>query len=42
MPNWSNVYNTVEITLCTHDAHNTVTAKDKKLAEAIDAIVDKA
>ncbi|GAB3650440.1 hypothetical protein GCM10028791_17670 [Echinicola sediminis] len=37
-PNWSNVYNTVEIELTTHDAGNTVTEKDRKLAEAIDKI----
>jgi 4a-hydroxytetrahydrobiopterin dehydratase len=39
-PNWSNVYNTVEVTLTTHDAGNTVTDKDRKLAAAIDALVD--
>ncbi|MGQ0828750.1 MAG: 4a-hydroxytetrahydrobiopterin dehydratase [Bacteroidota bacterium] len=37
-PNWSNVYNKVDITLCTHDAGNIVTEKDKKLAAAIDKI----
>ena len=37
-PNWTNVYNTVEISLSTHDAGNTVTDKDRKLAEAIDKI----
>ena len=37
-PNWSNVYNKVEIELTTHDEGNVVTAKDKKLAEAIDKI----
>lgn len=37
-PNWSNVYNTVEIELTTHDAGNTVTEKDHKLAKAIDGI----
>ncbi|MCW3104290.1 MAG: pterin-4-alpha-carbinolamine dehydratase [Bacteroidetes bacterium] len=35
-PNWSNVYNKVSISLNTHDAGNTVTEKDRKLAEAID------
>ncbi|WP_394353201.1 4a-hydroxytetrahydrobiopterin dehydratase [Flammeovirga aprica] len=38
-PNWSNVWNTVEIHLTTHDAGNTVTEKDKKLAEAIDQLL---
>lgn len=38
-PNWSNVYNTVEIELTTHDAGNTVTERDHKLARAIDKIV---
>lgn len=37
-PNWSNVYNKVEISLNTHDAGDVVTDKDKKLAEAIDKI----
>ncbi len=37
-PNWSNVYNTVVIELTTHDAGNTVTEKDRKLAKAIDQI----
>lgn len=38
-PNWSNVYNTVEIALCTHDAGNTVTDRDRKLAAEIDKLV---
>jgi 4a-hydroxytetrahydrobiopterin dehydratase len=37
-PEWKNVYNKVEIWLCTHDAGDIVTEKDKKLAKAIDAI----
>ncbi|MGA9651036.1 4a-hydroxytetrahydrobiopterin dehydratase [Pedobacter sp.] len=37
-PWWSNVYNQVTIKLTTHDAGNTVTAKDRKLAAAIDEI----
>lgn len=37
-PNWSNVYNKVQIELTTHDKGNTITEKDRKLAEAIDAI----
>lgn len=38
-PNWSNVYNSVEIGLTTHDAGNIITEKDRKLAEAIDRIL---
>ena len=38
-PEWSNVYNRVTIRLTTHDAGNTITGKDKKLAEAIDALI---
>ena len=38
-PNWSNVYNTVQIALNTHDAGNTVTDKDRKLAGKIDELV---
>ena len=38
-PEWKNVYNTVEISLSTHDAGNTVTDKDRKLAEAIDKLI---
>lgn len=35
-PEWSNVYNTVEITLSTHDAGG-LTARDVALAEFIEA-----
>lgn len=38
-PRWTNVYNTVEIWLCTHEAGNTVTEKDWQLAIKIDAVV---
>jgi len=38
-PNWSNVYNTVEIELSTHDAGNIVTDKDRQLAKIIDSLV---
>lgn len=38
-PNWSNVYNTVEIELTTHDSGNTVTKKDHDLAKAIDKLL---
>ena len=37
-PEWRNVYNTVEVSLSTHDAGNIVTEKDKKLAEQIDLL----
>ena len=37
-PYWSNVYNRVEIKLNTHTAGDTVTDKDRKLAETIDKI----
>ena len=37
-PLWTNVYNTVEVWLSTHDAGDIVTDKDKKLAKKIDAI----
>ena len=40
-PNWSNVWNTVEIQLTTHEAGNVVTKKDRKLAEVIDGIYTK-
>lgn len=34
-PNWSNVWNVVDIRLCTHSAGNVVTEKDHRLAEGI-------
>lgn len=37
-PNWSNVYNTLSISLSTHDAGG-LTEKDFKLAETINEIV---
>ncbi len=40
-PRWTNVYNTVEIWLNTHSAGNTITEKDRKLAQAIDALKGK-
>ena len=40
-PNWSNVYNTVEIQLSTHDAGNVVTEKDHELAESIEVAYEK-
>ena len=38
-PKWTNVWNTVEVWLSTHDAGNTVTDRDRKLAQRIDALV---
>jgi 4a-hydroxytetrahydrobiopterin dehydratase len=40
-PEWHNVYNNVHITLSTHDAGNTVTDRDRKLARTIDQIFEK-
>lgn len=37
-PTWTNTWNTVTFELSTHDAGNTVTEKDLKLAEAIDVL----
>lgn len=38
-PNWTNVYNKVEIMLNTHSAGDVVTEKDRKLAAEIDKLV---
>ena len=40
-PTWSTTYNKVEIRLSTHDAGNTITDKDRKLAESITGAVKK-
>lgn len=40
-PDWSNVYNTVEIRLSTHDAGDVVTEKDRQLAKVIDKVYQK-
>ena len=40
-PEWSNVYNTVTIRLTTHDAGNTITDKDRDLAEALTELYQK-
>jgi len=37
-PDWSNVYNRVEIRLSTHDAGDIVTDNDWNLAKAIDQL----
>ena len=38
-PKWTNVWNTVELWLSTHDAGDVVTDRDRKLAEKIDKII---
>lgn len=40
-PDWSNVWNSVDIQLTTHSAGNIVTDRDRKLAETIDDIYAK-
>ncbi len=37
-PKWTNIYNTVEVCLSTHDAGNIVTEKDRKLAAELDRL----
>ena len=37
-PNWTNVYNRLEIRLSTHDAGDVVTTKDRELASIIESI----
>ncbi len=38
-PLWTNVWNTVEIWLSTHDAGDIVTDKDRELAHRIDKLI---
>lgn len=40
-PDWRNVWNTVDITLNTHDAGGIVTEKDQKLATTISQVYNK-
>lgn len=40
-PLWTNVYNTVEIWLSTHDAGDVVTEKDHKLSANIDKLLQQ-
>lgn len=37
-PEWCNVYNKIDVYLCTHDAGNTITDKDMVLAEVLNSI----
>lgn len=38
-PRWTNVWNTVDIWLSTHDAGNIVTDRDRALAGRIDGLI---
>ena len=40
-PTWTNTWNMVSFTLSTHDAGDIVTDLDRKLAAAIDKLVEK-
>ena len=40
-PNWSNVYNKVDIKLFTHEAKDSITEKDIKLSKEIDKLLKK-
>lgn len=37
-PEWTNIYNRVQVSLSTHDAGNIVTEKDRMLAEELDLL----
>ncbi|MDY0343577.1 MAG: 4a-hydroxytetrahydrobiopterin dehydratase [Lentimicrobium sp.] len=39
-PDWHNVYNKVSIRLTSHDAGNKITESDRKLAKAIDKLLE--
>jgi 4a-hydroxytetrahydrobiopterin dehydratase len=40
-PLWTNVWNTVEIWLSTHDAGDIITEKDRRLAERINGLAGR-
>ena len=40
-PEWKNIYNMVEVKLCTHDAENSVTKKDEDLANILDEVFER-
>lgn len=40
-PVWTNVWNRVTISLCTHDAGDVVTEKDRKMADGISKIFER-
>ena len=39
-PEWTNIYNKVEVKLTTHDANNTITTKDNELAAILDLVFE--
>lgn len=39
-PDWTNSWNVVEISLCSHDQGRTITQRDHDLARAIDELID--
>ena len=40
-PTWSNTYNRITVTLCTHDSGNQVTEKDHALATYLDELFNQ-
>jgi 4a-hydroxytetrahydrobiopterin dehydratase len=40
-PDWSNIYNKVEIRLSTHDAGNIVTTVDREMAAIIESLYNR-
>jgi 4a-hydroxytetrahydrobiopterin dehydratase len=39
-PEWTNIYNKVDVKLTTHDAKNTITTKDNELADILDLVFE--
>jgi 4a-hydroxytetrahydrobiopterin dehydratase len=39
-PEWTNIYNKVQVKLTTHDAKNTITTKDNELAAILDLVFE--